>query len=125
MILALAAVCSANPLLYPAAGSAVVRSDRVGGNFAYSINTGAPLAYPYYALPAVKEAPKPVPVATVPAWGYSYGYPSVFPYGYPLLAAPAADAPAADAPAAPAAEAAPAADAPAAEATDAEIVEAA
>jgi len=77
MIVALATVATANPLFYtyPTAGSTVVRSDRLGGNFAYSIHQG-PVAFPY-------PISAPVGIKAVPAYGFSFGYPEYYSPVYP------------------------------------------
>ena len=78
MIVALATITKANPLsyTYPAFGTTVVRSDRLGGNFAYSINQG-PLAF-------TQVESKYVEIGGAPAYGYQFGYPVFQLPGYSL-----------------------------------------
>jgi len=81
MIVALAAIAKASPIFYtyPTYGTTVVRSDRLGGNFAYSINQGPA---------AIAQAfPGHVEIKAAPAYGFQFGYPSLYSpghLGYPL-----------------------------------------
>jgi len=81
-MLALATLVQSSPLFYQhqysaAIGNTVVRSQRLGGNFAYSINSGVygvPAAMSPLVLPQVTQA-KPIAIKAVPSYGYSFGYP--------------------------------------------------
>merc|ERR1712116_3115 len=76
MIVALAAIAKASPIFYtyPTYGTTVVRSDRLGGNFAYSINQGPA---------AIAQAfPGHVEIKAAPAYGFQFGYPSLYSWSF-------------------------------------------
>ena len=101
----------------PAHDSAIIRSDRLGGNFAYSIHEGhayaqtlpivqhiqtpvavsysAPLSFPstlaYHAIQPAQVEVKTVETPEIKALPLTYGFPGAYPFGaYPYGAFPGA-----------------------------------
>ena len=101
----------------PAHDSAIIRSDRLGGNFAYSIYEGhayaqtmpivqhirtpvavsysAPLSFPstlaYHAIQPAQVEVKTVETPEIKALPLTYGFPGAYPFGaYPYGAFPGA-----------------------------------
>ena len=117
LALCIAASQAAVLIRAPAHDSAIIRSDRLGGNFAYSIHEGhayaqtlpivqhiqtpvavsysAPLSFPstlaYHAIQPAQVEVKTVETPEIKALPLTYGFPGAYSYGaYPYGAFPGA-----------------------------------